>query len=150
MMARSAQPTRTALMSSRYAYNLGLSHGVITNGHAVALRLNESTIAQHLKDMGYATHAFGKWDIGYHTWAHTPTRRGFDTWLGWVKHLRDDRTYHGTADGEMRFKPDPSLLFSLFLLFPQVYDTIRGHMLSLTRHFRRRSPESPRPVSQFR
>lgn len=25
-------PTRTALMSSRYAYNLGLSNGVITNG----------------------------------------------------------------------------------------------------------------------
>ena len=75
-------PTRTSLLSSRYAYNTGLGNGVITNGHAVALRLNESIMAEHFRGQGYRTSAFGKWDIGYHTWAHTPTERGFDHYLG--------------------------------------------------------------------
>lgn len=88
-------PTRTALMSSRYAYNLGLSNGVITNGHPVALRLNESTIAEHLKSVGYTTAAFGKWDIGYHTWHHTPTKRGFDSFLGYYD--ADEDYYKHTA-----------------------------------------------------
>ena len=55
-------PTRTSLISSRYAYTLGLAGGVITNGHPVGLRLNESSIAQPFKALGMRTHAFGKWD----------------------------------------------------------------------------------------
>lgn len=61
---RLCSPTRTSLLSSRYAYTLGLAGGVITDGFPVALRLNESTIADHLKPLGYQTHGFGKWDIG--------------------------------------------------------------------------------------
>jgi arylsulfatase B/arylsulfatase I/J len=80
---RLCSPTRTSLISSRYAYNLGLAGGVITNGFPVGLRLNETSIAANMKDIGYQTHAFGKWDCGYHTWGHTPTMRGFDSWLGY-------------------------------------------------------------------
>ena len=50
---RLCSPTRTSLISSRFAYNLGLAGGVITNGFPVALRLNETCIAQHMKDIGY-------------------------------------------------------------------------------------------------
>jgi hypothetical protein len=57
-------PTRTSLLSSRYAYNTGLAKGVITNGYPVALRLNESIVAEHFRDAGFSTHAFGKWDVG--------------------------------------------------------------------------------------
>lgn len=92
-------PTRTSLLSSRNAYNLGLANGVITNGHPVALRTNESTIAQHLKHLGYSTHAFGKWDIGYHTWAHTPTYRGFDTYLGYYNADEDYFTHFAGGCG---------------------------------------------------
>lgn len=53
-------PSRSALMAGRYSYNLGLADGVITNGHPYGLDLGEITIAQHLKDGGYATHAIGK------------------------------------------------------------------------------------------
>ena len=27
---------------------------------------------------GYDTYMVGKWDVGHHTWAHTPNFRGFD------------------------------------------------------------------------
>lgn len=50
---RLCSPTRTSLISSRFAYNLGLAGGVITNGFPVALRLNETCIAQHMKAIGY-------------------------------------------------------------------------------------------------
>ena len=49
---RLCSPTRTSLISSRYAYNLGLAGGVITNGFPVALRLNETCIAQHVRPEG--------------------------------------------------------------------------------------------------
>ena len=56
-------PSRSALMAGRYPYNLGLAHGVITNGHPYGLGLNETTIAQHLKGGGYSTHAVGELHI---------------------------------------------------------------------------------------
>ena len=87
-------PTRTSLVSSRYAYNLGLAGGVITNGHAVALRLNESSIGQHFKALGHRTHAFGKWDVGMTTKYHTPTYRGFDTFVGYYNADEDYLTHH--------------------------------------------------------
>jgi arylsulfatase B/arylsulfatase I/J len=90
---RLCSPTRTSLISSRYAYNIGLAGGVITNGFPVALRLNETSIAEHMKAVGYQTHAFGKWDCGYHTWKHTPTERGFDTWLGYYNADEDYNTH---------------------------------------------------------
>jgi arylsulfatase B len=86
-------PTRTSLISSRYAYNLGLAGGVITNGHPVALRLNESSVGEHFKALGHRTHAFGKWDCGYHTKMHTPTFRGFDTFVGYYNADEDYNTH---------------------------------------------------------
>ena len=53
-------PSRSALLAGKYAYNLGLAAGVITNGHPFGLGLDETTFAQHLKDGGYATHAIGE------------------------------------------------------------------------------------------
>lgn len=52
-------PSRSALLAGRYAYSLGLAAGVITNGHPYGLGLDEVTIAQHLKEGGYGTHAVG-------------------------------------------------------------------------------------------
>ena len=76
-----AEVDRTAFEATDV--DLGLAGGVITNGHAVALRLNESSIGQHFNALGHRTHAFGKWDVGMTTKYHTPTYRGFDTFVGY-------------------------------------------------------------------
>ena len=73
-------PSRAALLTGRYPIrhlpgNLGPES---ENG----LPLDEVTIADLLKEQGYATAAFGKWHLGHARPDVLPTGRGFDTFYG--------------------------------------------------------------------
>ncbi|MEX2168339.1 MAG: sulfatase [Pirellulales bacterium] len=82
-------PTRAALMSGQYAARTGVyTVGGIDRfdwsqrplrpvDNVTALPLDRATIADQLKQAGYATGMFGKWHIGQHGDYH-PARRGFD------------------------------------------------------------------------
>jgi N-acetylgalactosamine-6-sulfatase len=48
---------------------------------AFGLPADETTIAERLKEAGYATGCFGKWHLGYQP-EHNPTRHGFDEYFG--------------------------------------------------------------------
>ena len=54
-------PTRTALLSGRYAYTLGQDDGVIVDGTPNDLQLNLLTIADRLQQGGWNTSAYGKY-----------------------------------------------------------------------------------------
>ncbi len=54
-------PTRACLMTGRYNYRTGV---VDTYQGRAMMRSNETTIAEILKDNGYATGIFGKWHLG--------------------------------------------------------------------------------------
>ena len=87
---RVCSPTRAAIMTGRYPYHLGLARSVIANGRPFGLSLDQTTLANELKQRGgYGTHYVGKWNLGMHTWEHTPTFRGFDSFYGF---------YNGAAD----------------------------------------------------
>jgi len=86
-------PTRGAFMTGRYPARLGLSHGVIGNYQDYGLPLDEVTLADKLKDRGYATHAVGKWHLGSYNFESTPTHRGFDTYLGYYAGMSDYFTH---------------------------------------------------------
>jgi arylsulfatase A len=45
------------------------------------LNPDEHTIADHLKQQGYATACFGKWHLGHHP-ETLPRQHGFDTYYG--------------------------------------------------------------------
>lgn len=46
------------------------------------LPLNETTLAQEMKSAGYRTYLLGKWHMGFSTYQHFPTNRGFDYFYG--------------------------------------------------------------------
>eukprot|EP00658_Telonema_sp_P-2_P013750 TRINITY_DN15212_c0_g1_i4.p1 TRINITY_DN15212_c0_g1~~TRINITY_DN15212_c0_g1_i4.p1 ORF type:complete len:454 (+),score=104.07 TRINITY_DN15212_c0_g1_i4:58-1419(+) len=50
-------------------------------------------LPQVLKEAGYKTHAIGKWHCGFPTLRHTPTYRGFDSFLGYW-HWGEEYTEH--------------------------------------------------------
>ena len=76
-------PTRTSIMSGMYPMRYGLQHQVIWSGAPAGLPTNITTLADHLTSAGFKTHAIGKWHAGYYSWQHSPTFRGFDSFLGY-------------------------------------------------------------------
>ena len=46
------------------------------------LPLELPTLADQLRHLGYATHAIGKWHLGFYKKEYTPIYRGFDTFFG--------------------------------------------------------------------
>ncbi len=78
-------PSRSSLMTGCYPLRVGLPRG---SGHAVlfpgdhhGLHPEEITIAEVLKEAGYATGCFGKWHLGDQP-QFLPTRQGFDYYFG--------------------------------------------------------------------
>jgi N-acetylgalactosamine-6-sulfatase len=88
-------PTRTALLTGRYQHRIGgleCALGIGNVGryddavrlrqtHDLGLPVEETSIAQMLKDAGYATAISGKWHLGYEPKFY-PLRHGFDSWFG--------------------------------------------------------------------
>ncbi len=74
-------PSRAALMTGSYAKRALPIPGVLFPAGAVGLNPAERTIAEVLKDAGYATAAVGKWHLGDQP-AFLPTRQGFDSFFG--------------------------------------------------------------------
>ncbi len=73
-------PSRSALMTGRYAIRSGNATVPITTG-MYGLTQWEYTMAEMLSDAGYATGMFGKWHLGQ-TEGRFPTDQGFDEWYG--------------------------------------------------------------------
>jgi len=87
-------PTRSALMTARYPFHTGLQHTTtLAPGSHAAIPKDTSTIAEVLKNAGYATHAIGKWHLGYASWEDTPLGRGFDSYAGYLQGAEDYYTH---------------------------------------------------------
>lgn len=88
-------PTRGALMSGKYPFNLGLQVDVIRPWDVYGLNLDEKTLPQYFKDAGYATAIVGKWHLGLSQQAFLPQNRGFDHqyghYLGMIDYFTHDR-----------------------------------------------------------
>lgn len=96
---QSCCPSRSALMSGRYPYRYGLQQEGISAGHPAYLPGEFTLIPQTLKTLGYATHAIGKWHLGFCNWRYTPTHRGFDSFYGYYNAEEDYFEHTGHRDG---------------------------------------------------
>ncbi|KAK7106069.1 hypothetical protein V1264_017369 [Littorina saxatilis] len=75
--------SRAAIMTGRYPYKTGLqSNQVFRHCKNNTLPLHLKTLPQYMKDLGYSTHAVGKWHLGFCNLSATPTHRGFDSFYG--------------------------------------------------------------------
>lgn len=72
-------PSRAGLLTGRYPTRFGHEFNS-THNHS-GLSLKETTIADRLKSLGYATAAIGKWHQGAGE-EYRPTKRGFDEFYG--------------------------------------------------------------------
>lgn len=78
--ASTCSPSRASLLTGR----LGIRNGVTHNFAATSvggLPMNETTLAEALKQSGYITGLIGKWHLGHHRRFH-PNWRGFDYYYG--------------------------------------------------------------------
>merc|ERR1712166_330627 len=73
-------PSRTSMMTGRDPFRYGYYRNPSDDG---GVPLNYTMIPEVLKAAGYSTHAIGKWHCGFASKEHTPTYRGFDSFLGY-------------------------------------------------------------------
>lgn len=59
----------------------------------VPLKASDTTLAEMLKEAGYATGAAGKWGIGEPGSTGAPNKQGFDEWLGFLNQRRAHTYY---------------------------------------------------------
>jgi arylsulfatase A-like enzyme len=103
-------PSRSVLMTG-----LHLGHAPVrANAQTVPFEPGDITVAEVLKQAGYATGCFGKWGLGDAGTTGSPMRQGFDEFFGylhqthahnyWPEYLRDGDAKHPLPDNVGRRK----------------------------------------------
>ena len=101
-------PSRASLMTGCYAQRVGL-HTTPRDGQVLrpispfGIHEDETTLAELLRERGYATTIIGKWHLGDQP-AFLPTRHGFDSFFGIP--YSDDMT-EGPGHGKERIRRGP-------------------------------------------
>jgi arylsulfatase A-like enzyme len=72
-------PSRAGLLTGRYPTRFGHEFNSVAN--ATGLRLDQTTLADRLKSLGYTSASVGKWHLGAGL-DYRPTKRGFDEFYG--------------------------------------------------------------------
>jgi arylsulfatase A-like enzyme len=72
-------PSRCALMVGQHT-----GHCLVRGNARVPLRPSDFTVAELLKEAGYATGIIGKWGLGEPGSTGIPNKQGFDYWFGYL------------------------------------------------------------------
>ena len=81
-------PSRTSLMTG-----LHTGHTWIRGNGEIAMRLEDVTIAEVLREAGYRTAVVGKWGLGVPGTTGEPNKQGFDYSFGFLDHRHAHRQY---------------------------------------------------------
>tara|TARA_A100000164_G_scaffold380814_1_gene429681 strand:- start:743 stop:2149 length:1407 start_codon:yes stop_codon:yes gene_type:complete len=91
--------SRASIMTGVYSDRIGI-HNAYSPGSKIGLNPDETTIAELLKDKGYATAIFGKWHLGDAP-KFQPRNHGFDEFYGilysndmWPKHPQQGTVFN--------------------------------------------------------
>ena len=84
-------PARASLLTGVLPYHLGVQHEVILPAAPWGVPLSRKFLPDYLSDFGYISHMVGKWHLGFFQHAYLPTKRGFDSFYGF---LSDQENYY--------------------------------------------------------
>lgn len=106
-------PSRAGILTGKYQQRFGfeennvpgyMSHSGLT-GDDMGLPLDQKTMADYLKELGYKTALFGKWHMGNADRYH-PTKRGFDVFYGF---RGGARSYYEMTSASNNYRPEDRL-----------------------------------------
>ena len=95
-------PSRAALLTGCYPKRIGMERHVVFPADDWGLNPDEVTLAELLRERGYATGIFGKWHLG-HRPGLLPLDQGFDRWFG-VPYSNDMAQFHRKPDTKYQFR----------------------------------------------
>ncbi len=105
-------PSRCCLMTGKHT-----GHGRIRGNGPLPLRPEDVTVAELLKQAGYATGIVGKWGLGDVGTTGIPNRKGFDEWFGFLNQTHAHNYY-------------PDYLFKNEEKFPITGNVVKGGVAS--------------------
>ena len=103
-------PSRAALLTGRLPIRSGMAsnkHRVLFPDSKNGLPASEITLAEQLKQAGYATAAIGKWHLG-HKEHYLPTNNGFDYYFG-IPYSNDMDRLQGEEYDDYWKRPNDSI-----------------------------------------
>ncbi|MDE0368184.1 MAG: sulfatase-like hydrolase/transferase, partial [Gammaproteobacteria bacterium] len=124
--------TRGALLTGRYSWKNGT--GVRFNGRTgMGMRVDERTLAEALRDAGYAAWLVGKWHLGQWQHKHLPLQRGFDHHYGLYGAEIDSFSHHRGRNNDLALdwhrngRPVVEAGYSTLLLAEEAVQLIDRH-----------------------
>ncbi len=96
--------SRAGILTGCYPNRIGIHNALMPNS-PVGLSLSETTMAEMLKQNGYATAIFGKWHLGDHP-KYMPNKQGFDEFFG-IPYSNDMWPFHPQQGTIFNFGPLP-------------------------------------------
>lgn len=79
----SCTPSRVTLMTGKYAYKNGFQNTEIQPVYAIGVPLSNKLMPARLRELGYRTVGYGKWNIGHCNEKYMPHMRGFHEFIGY-------------------------------------------------------------------
>eukprot|EP00041_Stephanoeca_diplocostata_P035653 m.1265026 g.1265026 ORF g.1265026 m.1265026 type:complete len:291 (+) comp24737_c0_seq1:139-1011(+) len=124
-------PSRSSIMTGRYASHTGMQHSYLLTGTDVNLPAKFKTMADHLNELGYVSHNVGKWHLGFETAAFTPLGRGFKSYFGYLSGGEDYFTHTAGNFLDLHDNDKPAYNFggdySTILFANKTIDVVLAH-----------------------